>query len=400
MKGCGTVTTTASTESKIRKVWIFSGEASGDLYGSRLAKSLWEKAEAEGYKLEISGMGGPKMQSVGIPVKVDSTELGVVGIWEVVKHLFTFAGIFRRLQKSLAEERPDAVVMIDYPTFNLMMAKRAWKLNIPVIWYVSPQVWVWHKKRIYKLAKYCKKMLVIFPFEEEVYAPTTLKAEFVGHPMLDIVRERLNPELKRDMNQVLLLPGSRTMEVSRLFPAMLETVKVLHEKYPQLYFVAALPREKMLNLSRKIYEDFQKKHPGCTLPLELVCGQTGKYLQTAMGGIAASGSVTVEAAISNLPLVVGYKLSWITLAIFLMIAKLFRGFFTMVNIIENKMVYEEFLQYQVSPPYLVPAFERIMPDGARRAEVEQSMVHMQQQLSSGNMRANEKAAAAVWEVLQ
>lgn len=385
---------------KSRRIWIFSGEASGDIYGARLATELRRLGTLRGETIEVAGMGGPKMRAAGVAIVVDSTELGVVGIVEVIKHLFTFIGIFRKLVGRLAEVRPDAIVLIDYPTFNMMIARQAHKLGIPVIWYVSPQVWVWHRSRIYKLAKYCRKMMVIFPFEVEVYQPTTLDTEFVGHPLLDIVRERHDPAIQRDPDLVVLLPGSRTMEVTRVFKPMLETALVLHRKYPALRFVMSAPREKMLKLCEQIYAEFRTRHPEADLPLQLVCGETSFYQQAAGTGIAASGTVTVESAIAGLPLVVVYRLNIITLLLFSLVVKLYRGFFTMTNIIADKEVFEEFLQHHVCPAELVPAFERIMPGGPRRAEVEEGMAQVKALLSPPGCAADTRAAEAVLETLE
>ena len=197
-----------------RSIWIISGEASGDVYGAKLAAELRRLAAERGDELTVSGMGGPKMIAAGIDIRVDSTELGVVGVIEVLKHIFTFIGIFFRLAGQAKKERPGAVVLIDYPGFNLLFALMMYWNKIPVVWYVCPHLWVWGKWRLPVLAKICTKMLVIFPFETEVFAPTRLETEFVGHPLVDIVEERRNPEIVRDPASFLLLPGSRTMEIN------------------------------------------------------------------------------------------------------------------------------------------------------------------------------------------
>ena len=192
-------------------------------------------AAAEGEEIEFSGMGGAEMIKAGVKVKVDSTELGVIGIFEALKNIFTFIRIFFRLLKAAKAERPDAVIMIDYPGFNLRFAKKMYKLGIPVYWYVSPQVWVWGKKRLPVLAKVCSKMLVIFPFEVEVYAQTSLRAKFVGHPLVDVISSRRDPSITRDPDTFLLLPGSRKNEIERLLIPMLDTVEALSQKHPQLH---------------------------------------------------------------------------------------------------------------------------------------------------------------------
>ena len=166
------------------KIWIVAGESSGDLYGAQLTRDLKRLDPT----VEIAGMGGAKMREAGVRLLVDSTELGVVGIVEVLGILFKIIRIMLFLLREAEKERPDAVVLIDYPGFNIRLAKRLKARGIPVVWYISPQVWVWRKSNIPKLARYCTKMMVIFPFETEVYKGTGLDVEFVGHPLVEIVR--------------------------------------------------------------------------------------------------------------------------------------------------------------------------------------------------------------------
>lgn len=365
----------------MKKLWILAGESSGDIYGAALAQELRQLAAAEGEEIEFSGMGGAEMIKAGVKVKVDSTELGVIGIFEALKNIFTFIRIFFQLLKAAKAERPDAVIMIDYPGFNLRFAKKMYKLGIPVYWYVSPQVWVWGKKRLPVLAKICTKMLVIFPFEEEVYAPTGLQAKFVGHPLVDVISARRDPEICRDPNTFLLLPGSRKNEIDRLLIPMLEVVLALHKKHPSLKFILAAPRQKIADSCAEKIEKFQADHP--ELPeISISVGSTGKLQQLAGTGLAASGTVTVECALSGLPLVVGYKLNFMSLVLAKILVTLYRGFFTMVNIIADKEVYQEFLQWHFCEKEVLPAVEAILPGGERRAEVEEGMKEVAQLLGS------------------
>lgn len=383
----------------MKKIWIIAGEASGDLYGANLARELRSIAAARGEELEISGMGGPRMIQAGIPVLVDSTELGVMGVFEVLKMLFTFVGVFRKLLRAAKRERPDAVILIDYPGFNLRFAKALYRENIPVVWYVSPQVWVWGKRRKPVLARVCSKMLVIFPFETEVYADTRLDTEFVGHPLIDIVSERTDLAIRRAEDTVLLLPGSRGMEVERLLEPMLQTVLELGSRRRELKFHLAAPREKIAAVCRRIIERFRRRHP--ELPnVELSVGDTGYWLQRAGCGLASSGTVTVEAAVAGLPLVVGYKLNYLTLLLASVLVKLYRGFFTMTNIIAGRAVYQEFLQWRFAPRHLVPALEAILPGGSRRAEVEAGMTEVRHALSARSGNAARQAALACWDVAE
>ena len=367
----------------MKKYWIIAGESSGDIYGAALAQELRRLAAENNETIEISGMGGAAMINAGINIKVDSTELGVIGIFEALKSIFTFIRIFFYLLKEVKEDRPDAVILIDYPGFNLRFAKKLYKLGIPVYWYVSPQVWVWGKKRLPVLAKICTKMLVIFPFEVEVYAATQLQAQFVGHPLVDVISARRDPEIVRDPDTFLLLPGSRKNEIDRLLVPMLETVEELHRKHPQLKFILAAPREKIANSCREKIAAFRRKHP--ELPeISISVGNTGKLQQLAGTGIAASGTVTVECALSGLPLVVGYKLNLLSLALAKILVTLYRGFFTMVNIIADKEVYKEFLQWHFCKEEVLPAVEEILPGGSRRAEVEQGMQEVASLLGSAS----------------
>ena len=356
----------------MKKIWIISGEESGDIYGANLARELKRLAAENGEELELSGMGGARMIAAGVDVLVDATELGVIGLFEISSKIFTFIRIYFQMVKAAKRERPDAVVMIDYPGFNLRFAKALHKIGIPVVWYVSPQVWVWNKRRKPVLAEVCSKMLVIFPFEVEVYADTKLPTEFVGHPLIDIVKERTDPAIKRDDDTVLLLPGSRKMEIERLIFPMLETVVQLKSRHPELKFHISAPRERIAELCRKAIEKFRRRKPDAP-EVELSVGDTGIWLQRAGTGIAASGTVTVEAAIAGLPLVTGYRLHSFTLLLAAGLVKLYRGFFVMVNIIAGREIFQEFLQWRFAPKNLVPALEAILPGGSRRAEVEAGM---------------------------
>ena len=282
-------------------------------------------------------MGGPQMAAADIDLKVDSTELGVVGVIEVLKHIFTFVAIFFRLVRAAKQERPDEVVLIDYPGFNLLFALMMYANRIPVVWYVCPHLWVWGKWRLPVLAKICTKMLVIFPFEEEVFAPTRLRATFVGHPLVDIVEERRDPEIQRSPEEFLLLPGSRTMEINFLLRPMLDTISQLAERHPELKFHLSAPREKIARLCDEIYGEYRRKHPDVPT-VNISCADTPYWQQRAGTGLAASGTVTVESAIAGLPLVVGYKLNWVTILLASLVVRLYRGYFTMVNIIANRTV--------------------------------------------------------------
>ncbi len=377
-------------------IWIMAGESSGDLYGAHIATEL----KRQNPDCDIKGMGGVKMKAAGVDILVDSTELGVIGIVEVLGSIFKFIRIMLYCVREAKKQRPDAVLMVDYPGFNIRFAKRLWKLGIPVIWYISPQVWVWRKSNIPKYATYCKKMLVIFPFEPEVWQGSGLDVEFTGHPLIEVVRERTNPAIQRDPNRILILPGSRKSETSRLLRPFLETAAILKQRHPELKFAVSAPRKKTYDDITAELEELRRKMPD--LPaLDITCGETSRWMQEACAGLAASGTVTVESAIADLPLAVAYRLNPITFQLARwIIGKLFRGYFTMPNIILDKCVFQEYLQFQVVPDALADAVERILPGGERRNEVMADMQAMREALSCGSENATARAAAAILETIR
>lgn len=371
-------------------IWIMSGESSGDLYGARIAQEAMKQCP----EAFVRGMGGPRMRAAGVDIFVDSSELGVVGVVEVLAKIGTFIRIFLDVVKLARTERPDVVMVIDNPGFNIRLAKKLWKLGIPVVWFISPQVWVWRKSNIPRIAKYCRKLIVIFPFETDVWAGSGLETHFVGHPLVEIVRERTDPSIRRDPNRVLILPGSRASETSRLLDPFLKTVLILHKRRPELRFTVSLPREKTYRDVMAGLEKFTRRHPEMKdVDIEVAQGQTPRAMQECIAGLAASGTVTVECAIADLPLVVAYRLNYITFILaIVIIRKLFRNAFTMVDIILNRKAFEEYLQFQVRPAVLADAVERILPGGSRRAEVEHDMAELSQMLEVGSQNATANAA--------
>ena len=362
------------------------------MYGAQLGDELRRIAAARNEEVELSGMGGKAMIASGIPVKVDSTELGVMGVVEVAKLLFKFIAIYIQLVKAAKKERPETVVLIDYPGFNLLYALAMYFLKIKVVWYIAPHLWIWGKWRLPVLAKICTKVLVIFPFEVEVFSKTALKATFTGHPLIDIMAEKKDPSIPRDPDLVLLLPGSRAGEISRMLPVMLESLNELKERHPQLKFRLSAPREKIAVQCRSLIEAFRRKK---TLPeIEISVGDTNYCQQHAGTGIAACGTVTVESAIMGLPLLVGYRLGFINYLAMLPTVRPFRGFITMTNIIDNSPVCPEFIQYDFKKSNIVPALESILPGGVRRDSTLEGMKRVTQMLSEGNNGRSAVARAA------
>jgi lipid-A-disaccharide synthase len=372
-------------------IWIIAGEESGDAYGAWLARELLLARPG----LTLRGMGGRAMAAAGVELLIDASELGVVGFVEVLRHLGTFAKALAALAARAAEERPAAVVLIDYPGFNLRLARRLHRLGIPVVYYVSPQVWAWKRGRRHRLAAWCRRLLCIFPFEPACYADTSLDARFVGHPLLEILAAEQEPEAVPDPDLVLLLPGSRRAEVERLLPAMLATAAELRRRHPRLRFALPVPRETVAEVARRC---LRSQGPGGLSDVRVEVGRTRHWMQHAGTGLAASGTVTMEAAILGLPLVSVYRLSWLTYVLARLVV---RGipFFTIVNLVAGREVYPEFLQGEVTATRLVPALEALLPGGSRREDVLRGMAEAVAALGSGRA-VSATAAGQVLEVAE
>ena len=367
-------------------IWIVAGETSGDGYGARLAHEMRVLQP----DVCLKGMGGPAMREAGVEIMVDSTELGVMGLSEVFRLLPTFIRLFRGLVKRAAEERPDTVVLIDYPGFNLRLAKKLHALGIRVVYYVSPQVWAWKKGRIPKIAAIVDRLLVIFPFEPAVYKGTGLDVQFVGHPLLEILAEERDTTVERDPDTVLLLPGSRQGEIDRLLPIIAATAHLLAQERPHLRFVMPLPRQSIADYAVRCLRALPNQPE-----IQIEIGNSRHWMQRAGTGLAASGTVTVEAAILGLPLVSVYRVHWLTYLLAAVIIRL--PYFTMVNLIAGRQLFPELLQGEFTPENALGALRPLLPDGERRAEVEQGMRDMVAALA-GTRPASRRAAVSVLEV--
>lgn len=323
---------------------IVSGEASGDIHGSNLVRALQQKHN----DLEFYGMGGPEMRSSGVDILFDADKVSVVGISEVFSHLGDIYRGQKILRKKFVTDPPDLLVLIDLPDFNLLLAKKAKKLGIPVFYYICPQVWGWRSGRIKTLKKRADRFGVILPFEETYFKERGLNATYVGHPLLDSVsrtktrsqflaEHHINPETK----VIGLVPGSRKREVSSLLPIFLESAEKLQSAINEpLVFV--IPKASSLDIS--IF-----KEAGAELneniDLRLIEGDRYNLMAACDCVVAASGTVTLELALLKTPMVVTYKLSSLTYFLAKRLVKL--DYFSLVNLIAGFKVVRELLQDEV-----------------------------------------------------
>lgn len=342
----------------MKRVLIVAGEASGDLHGSRLVNALLKIDPA----IHFSGIGGEKMREEGVEIIFPASELAVVGIFEVLLHFRIIFAAFQRLRRLIGEEPPDLLILIDYPDFNLRLARIAKKKEIPILYYISPQVWAWRKKRVKMIARLVNRMVVVFPFEVPIYQRENVDVEFVGHPLLDVVQSNLSQEeaskkFELDSAKVTigLLPGSRKGEVRRILPPMLEAAKILGEEMNNVQFIvplaAGLPEEEVRAMVAK---------KGITV--RIVHGDIYEVINTCFCVIVASGTATLETALMAKPMVIVYKISFLTYLIGRMMIEVKN--IGMVNIVAGKEICPELIQGEANPRRIAQETKKIVQNPA------------------------------------
>jgi lipid-A-disaccharide synthase len=364
-------------------IYFVAGEASADNHGAALMRAL----RNSDLDLRLIGRGGPQMKSVAaadFQNWIDQS--GVLGLWEVIKHYGYFRKQFHETLREIETAKPDAVVLIDYPGFNLRLA-RALRKRSPsqkIIYYISPQVWAWNRGRIKKMARWLDLMLCIFPFEADLYNESGLRTIFVGHPMIErLARKKIDGE--RDSNLVGLFPGSRAREVRKIFPVLIETAHELRRSKPDLRFEIAAASEE---LARQI----ERMLPSGDRNLFAIkVGETSEIMQRAFVGIVASGSATLEAAYFRLPFALIYKVAWPTYVAGRLLVKV--NYLGMPNVLANKEIVPEFIQHRAKPHELAKALLRLINDPHARQAMIWEFDKIVAQL--GETGASERAAKAI-----
>ena len=371
------------------RLLISSGETSGDLYGAEMVKRLRPSVPG----LEVFGLGGDRLASEGTRLVAHVRNLAVVGLLEVVTHLRRLRGIFRRVLEEVDRDRPDLAVLIDYPDFNLRLARELKNRGVRVVYYVSPQLWAWRGGRIRTVRETVARMLVIFPFEETLYRRAGVPVSFVGHPLLDVLRPEADPaafvgRLGLDPGRpvVALLPGSRRQEVAHNLPPLVGAIDRIGGARPDVQFVlAAAP-----GLDPSLFG----AHLG-SRPVRVVAGQTQAVIGSATLALVASGTATVETALLGTPMVVVYRLAPLTYRLGRPFVRVDR--FAMVNLIAERTVAPELIQGDFTPERVAGEALGLLSDPERRRRMKADLDEVRRRL--GGPGASARAAEAVLEEL-
>jgi lipid-A-disaccharide synthase len=342
------------------KIYFVAGEASGDEHGAALMQALREIAP----DCEFHGRGGPRMKQIAGEAFTNwSDEAAVVGLWEVVKRYGYFRKQFQRTLAQIASTSPDAVVLIDYPGFNLRLARALRKTSprLKIIYYISPQVWAWNRGRIRQMARFLDLMLCIFPFEAELYNQSGLRTVFVGHPMIENLAKRRTGET-RDPNLIGLFPGSRAREVKKILPVMLEAAAEIAAQRELTRFEIAAASEALAIEIRRITAG-----SGVSADTRVVTSDASGTMQRAYAGLVASGTATLEAAYFGLPFVLVYKVSWPTYFAARLVIK--TNHLGMPNVLAGREIVPEFLQHEARPKPIAASVLKLMNDSVARLEM-------------------------------
>lgn len=369
----------------MNRIFIIAGEVSGDTHGAGILRELKNLDP----NIQVGGLGGPKMREVageGIEDWVETA--GVVGLWEVLKMYRYFKEKMDTVLNSILEQKPEAVILVDYPGFNLRLAKslRTGGYQGRILYYISPQVWAWKKGRVKIMAKVLDLMICIFPFEKEFYEKSGLPTVFGGHPMVDRVHS-LRREWKREANLVGWFPGSRMNEVKKLFPTMLQAAKAIRLQVPNTRFVVSAANERLAQQMRDMAE--AAAMPEAKAWIEV--GTVYDLMQRCQIGAVASGTATLEAACFGLPYALVYHVNPITYLAAKMVVKIER--IGIVNILAKRDVVRELVQAELTSDSLAAEMASLLTDHERRAALEKDLADVVATLGDGG--AYRRAAEAV-----
>jgi lipid-A-disaccharide synthase len=366
-----------------RQIMMVTGEASGDLYGSLIASEI--KRIDPG--ITLIGVGGRGMESAGVEIVLDSTEISVVGIWEALVRLPRLRRALNRIKHEIAGRRPDLLMLVDYPGMNLRLAKSARRAGIKVMYYVSPQVWAWGGSRVKVIERNVDKMVVILPFEVEMYRRLGVDAVYVGHPLIDVVKTNVSREdflgrlgVSAGSRLISLLPGSRRHEIRQHIGPLVGAARLLARGHPDRRFVmVALP-----SLEAEITDEIKK----AGVPIAVTSDLRHEAIAYSDLAITCSGTVTLEAALLGTPMIVIYKLAFFSWVLGRLLVRV--PYISLVNLVARELVVPELLQADVNPASLASEAEAILEDEDRRRRMCEALARVRSGLGPGG--AARKAA--------
>ena len=367
------------------RVLVIAGEPSGDLHGAGVIRQL-KKASPD---CMVYGIGGDKMAAEGMELVYHIRELSVMGFWEVIQHLPLIRSVEATLESLLKVRRPDVVLLIDYPGFNLRFARAVKKAGVKIVYYISPQVWAWNSGRVKKMKELVDKMLVVFPFEVDIYRKEGIDVEFVGHPLLEEISE---PQERKEFckrygfeegKPVLgLFPGSRKQEIERIFPVMIGAARILHRSAGVQIAVG---------VSSILDFDFMKSFLRDDFPVQLIQHATHDIMKNSDVAMVTSGTATLETGFFRTPMVVVYKTSMLTYLIGRMLVQIKN--IGLVNIVLGKRVVPELLQWNVTPQKLSRETLRILQDKDVHQKISNDLALVREKL--GTVGASARVAKVI-----
>lgn len=371
------------------KYYIIAGEASGDLHGSNLMKEL----KVIDNQADFRYWGGDLMKIQGGQIVKHYNELAFMGFWEVFKNLRTILKNLRFCKKDILEYKPDIVILIDYPGFNLKIAKQLYQKGIKIAYYISPQLWAWKKNRVHSIKKHVDKLHVILPFEKDFYKQFDYSVEFVGHPLVDAVNDnsvlqkphpQIGHVLKTDSRKIIsILPGSRKQEISKMLPLMAKMV----DKYPEFQFIVAAVSSQSMDFYQTLCDDSK---------LKFVVDETYALLSESFAAMVTSGTATLETALFKVPQIVCYKSSIISYEIAKKVVKGIR-YISLVNLIMDKAVVCELIQHDFNEKRLKKEMDKIIYDLDSRTKMMNQYNELETILGKGG--ASAKTAQSIYDMI-
>ena len=368
------------------KIFVSAGEASGDLYGANLIADLKKIKKSN---LKIFGMGGVNMQKGNISLVVDAKDLAIVGLVDVILNWRKIYKAWRKIKICLLKEKPDLVILIDYPGFNLRLARLAKKLGAKTLYYISPQIWAWHYNRIKIIKKYVDHMAVILPFEKKIYQDAKIPVSFVGHPLLKLVKPILTQEKARKhfgikgKKVIGLMPGSRQSEIKYLLPVIIGAVKKIRNLHPDAEFL--LPLASTLTI-----KDLEKNGYRKSLPIKIIKSHTYDFMNICDAIIVASGTATLEVAITNTPMTIIYKTASLNYFIGKQLIKI--PFIGLPNLIAKKNIIPELIQDEANPENISHIIHKILTNTNYRNTMKKNLHTVKAMLQEKNHKNLTKIA--------